>query len=45
MSITSSPVGEIHAEGCTITDLHKSYGSVEVLKGINLKVEPGKSSV
>lgn len=42
MSITSSPVGEIHAEGCTITDLHKSYGSVEVLKGINLKVEPGK---
>lgn len=26
----------------TITDLHKSYGDVEVLKGINVKVAPGE---
>ena len=31
-----------HAAGVTITDLHKSYGSVEVLKGIDLTVEPGE---
>ena len=30
------------AQGCTITDLHKSYGDVEVLKGISLNVEPGE---
>ena len=30
------------AEGCTITDLHKSYGDVEVLKGISLTVNPGE---
>jgi len=30
------------AQGCTITDLHKSYGDVEVLKGISVDVEPGE---
>ena len=30
------------AQGCTITGLHKSYGDVEVLKGIDLTVEPGE---
>ncbi|MFB9775560.1 amino acid ABC transporter ATP-binding protein [Brevibacterium otitidis] len=28
--------------GVTISDLHKSYGDVEVLKGINLNVSPGE---
>lgn len=42
MSTTSNPAENIHAEGCTITGLHKSYGDVEVLKGIDLEVEPGQ---
>lgn len=34
---------EIAAQsGVTISDLHKSYGDVEVLKGINLNVSPGE---
>ncbi|WP_019158230.1 amino acid ABC transporter ATP-binding protein [Brevibacterium senegalense] len=36
------PVTTASAQGCTITDLHKSYGDVEVLKGISLNVEPGE---
>ncbi|MEE1621256.1 amino acid ABC transporter ATP-binding protein [Zafaria sp. Z1313] len=31
-----------HAAGVSITGLHKSYGSNEVLKGIDLNVEPGE---
>ncbi|MDK7749651.1 amino acid ABC transporter ATP-binding protein [Brevibacterium sp. UMB10442] len=31
-----------HVKGVKITDLHKSYGNVEVLKGINLEVKPGE---
>ena len=42
MSIASKPTENIHAEGCTISGLHKSYGDVEVLKGIDLDVEPGQ---
>ena len=37
-----SPVTTASAQGCTIMDLHKSYGDVEVLKGISLNVEPGE---
>ena len=33
---------ESHVKGVTITELHKSYGDVEVLKGINLDVKPGE---
>ncbi|MCM1013833.1 amino acid ABC transporter ATP-binding protein [Brevibacterium sp. XM4083] len=42
MSIASKPTEDIHAEGCTITGLHKSYDDVEVLKGIDLDVKPGQ---
>jgi polar amino acid transport system ATP-binding protein len=34
--------GTVKAAGVSITDLRKSYGSNEVLKGINLTVEPGE---
>ena len=40
---TAPPVpSDPSAHGVTITDLHKSYGSVEVLKGIDLRVDPGQ---
>ena len=42
MSIASKPTENIHAEGCTISGLHKSYGDVEVLKGISLTVRTGE---
>ncbi|GAA2013412.1 amino acid ABC transporter ATP-binding protein [Brevibacterium samyangense] len=32
----------VDSSGVTITDLHKSYGKVEVLKGIDMRVEPGE---
>jgi polar amino acid transport system ATP-binding protein len=34
--------GPAHAAGVSITELRKSYGSNEVLKGISLKVKPGE---
>ncbi|KUM33355.1 amino acid ABC transporter ATP-binding protein [Arthrobacter sp. EPSL27] len=34
--------GAVKAAGVAITDLRKSYGSNEVLKGITLNVEPGE---
>lgn len=38
------PVGstQVRAAGVSITDLRKSYGSNEVLKGISLEVKPGQ---
>ncbi|WP_349829204.1 amino acid ABC transporter ATP-binding protein [Brevibacterium litoralis] len=32
----------VDSSGATITDLHKSYGKVEVLKGIDMRVDPGQ---
>ena len=36
------PSGTVHAAGVSIKDLRKSYGSNEVLKGIDLEVAPGE---
>lgn len=36
------PRGTVHAAGVSIKDLRKSYGSNEVLKGIDLEVAPGE---
>ncbi|GGH60953.1 amino acid ABC transporter ATP-binding protein [Rothia aerolata] len=41
MSVAAESTAPAHAS-VTITNLHKSYGSVEVLKGINMTVEPGQ---
>ena len=41
MSTTATPHVPA-AQGCTITNLHKSYGDVEVLKGISVDVKPGE---
>lgn len=38
---TYSPVMRKHKNAIDVTDLHKSYGKVKVLKGINLQVEQG----
>lgn len=38
----SAPGTATHVKGVKITNLHKSYGHVEVLKGINLEVKPGE---
>ncbi|OFI37328.1 ABC transporter [Arthrobacter sp. SW1] len=41
---TTTPGGArtVHAAGVSIKDLRKAYGSNEVLKGINLDVQPGE---
>lgn len=38
----SRGTGKVNAAGVSITDLRKSYGSNEVLKGISLHVAPGE---
>ncbi len=41
--VNSSPkAGHVQAAGVSLTGLRKSYGSNEVLKGINLDVAPGE---
>lgn len=40
--MTTPNVPEFKAAGVSIKDLRKSYGSNEVLKGINLEIEPGE---
>ncbi|REE04059.1 amino acid ABC transporter ATP-binding protein [Citricoccus nitrophenolicus] len=42
MTETTSHASAIRAGGVAITGLHKSYGSNEVLKGIDLTVAPGE---
>ena len=41
-STSSAAAKQIQAAGVSIKDLRKSYGSNEVLKGINLEVAPGE---
>lgn len=41
-STSAAPVGEAHPASVTIDGLHKSYGSLDVLKGISLDVAPGE---
>ena len=42
MTDMAQTADEITAAGVVIEDLHKSYGENEVLKGIDMKVEPGE---
>lgn len=38
----STPPNNTHSVSVEVRDLHKSFGELEVLKGVNFKVEPGE---